>query len=150
MGGQPRPEDAESQAYATRLQRLAGERVLFVGRRDDLPALLNAFDLLVIASERETGPLVLLEALACGLPVLSTPVGRSPELLPAEALFPVGDTAQLAQRLAGWLASEKALATAGAAARRLAEAELGLDRFRAAIRSEVEACLAQPARGGQA
>jgi hypothetical protein len=60
-----------------------------VGRRGDLPAVLNAFDLLVVASERETGPLVLLEALATGVPVVSTPVGYAPDLLPADALFPV-------------------------------------------------------------
>ena len=42
--------------------------VIFTGYRIDMPAVLNAMDVLVVASSTETGPLVLLEALACGVP----------------------------------------------------------------------------------
>ena len=38
-------------------------------------------DFLAIASSTETGPLVLYQALACGIPVISTPVGQVRELL---------------------------------------------------------------------
>ena len=139
--GDARPGDDENRTYATRLREMAEGNVIFTGRREDLPAVLNALDLLVIASERETGPLVLLEALACGVPVISTPVGRAPELLPPEALFPIGDSAGLADRLQFWLADRQRLQAAGRAARALAEKQLSMERFRALIRTEIERSL---------
>ncbi len=77
--GSPRPGDDASAAYAQRLHSLRSDKTLFTGRRADMPDVLNALDVLVVASTQETGPLALLEALACGLPALSTPVGRAPE-----------------------------------------------------------------------
>jgi len=139
--GAVRPGDAESQVYASRLQQMAPENVVFTGRRGDLPAVLNALDLLVVASERETGPLVLLEALACGLPAISTPVGRAPELLSPEALYPVNDAAALAGRLEFWLSDRKRLQAARLTARALAEERLTLERFRADLSAEIERTL---------
>jgi glycosyltransferase involved in cell wall biosynthesis len=45
-------------------------------------------------------PRALLEAMARGLACLATPVGGVPQLLPAEALVPVGDAAALARAIA--------------------------------------------------
>ena len=136
--GSARPGDDESNAYAARLHQMAGHNVIFTGRREDLPAVLNALDLLVIASTTETGPLVLLEALACGVPVVSTPVGRAPELLPPETLFPINDAAALADRLQSWRADPLRLQTAQSAARTLAEKRLRLEQFHLRVRAEVE------------
>lgn len=97
--GDTRANDNESREYTRRLKTAAPANVIFTGHRNDIADVLNALDMLVIASERETGPLVLLEALACGVPVISTPVGRAPGLLPPENLFPVNDAAALANRL---------------------------------------------------
>ncbi|MEL6864778.1 MAG: glycosyltransferase [Bacteroidota bacterium] len=46
----------------------------------DYPAWYHQMDALVISSSTEAGPLTLFEALHCGVPVLSTPVGWSPLL----------------------------------------------------------------------
>lgn len=48
---------------------------------EEMPWLLSAADGLILASEYEGTPTVAVEALACGLPVLATPVGDLPELI---------------------------------------------------------------------
>jgi glycosyltransferase involved in cell wall biosynthesis len=52
------------------LERMAVPRVRLCGADPDLPALLPAFDALVVPSAREGCPLVALEAFAAGVPVV--------------------------------------------------------------------------------
>jgi len=47
-------------------------RVTLLGQRNDIPALLNAADSFALSSDVEGLPMVLVEALACGCPVVST------------------------------------------------------------------------------
>lgn len=47
-------------------------RVTLLGQRNDIPALLNAADTFALSSDVEGLPMVLVEALACGCPVVST------------------------------------------------------------------------------
>ena len=70
------------------LQRIAAERGIadqlrFVGRRstDEIPAWMAAADMLVLPSYSEGRPNVVLEAQACGLPVVATRVGGTLELV---------------------------------------------------------------------
>jgi glycosyltransferase involved in cell wall biosynthesis len=53
---------------------------------EDLPHWYSAADVLAILSSREGSPNVLMEALACGLPAVATPVGGIPEILSNPAL----------------------------------------------------------------
>jgi glycosyltransferase involved in cell wall biosynthesis len=55
--------------------------IRLLGFRDDIPRLLCAADILVLASEHEAVPMAILEGMAAGLPVLATGVGGIPELV---------------------------------------------------------------------
>ena len=70
------------------------DKVKFVGlfsRREDLINLLNESDIMVFPSRAEGLPRALIEAMACGVPCLSTPVDGIPELLENEFLFDPDD-----------------------------------------------------------
>jgi len=48
---------------------------------NELPDYLNELKLLVIPSYTESGPLIALEAMSCGTPILATPVGHIPNIV---------------------------------------------------------------------
>jgi glycosyltransferase involved in cell wall biosynthesis len=68
--------DLEQQA---RKLNLAG-KVHFLGLRSDIPDVLGAMDVFVLSSDYEGNPLSVLEAMASGLPIVSTAVGGVPNL----------------------------------------------------------------------
>lgn len=78
------PERARLEALA--LERGCAGRVHFLGQRDDVPDVLAALDVFVICSDREGMSNAMLEALAAGVPVVSTPVSGA-----REALEPLAD-----------------------------------------------------------
>lgn len=49
-----------------------------------VPEILNCADVLIITSKYESGPLVALESMACGIPVVTTDVGRVREFIKNE------------------------------------------------------------------
>ena len=66
------------------LKKMAGtlgieRRVLFTGSRLDIPELMKLFDIYVLPSVSEGLPMVLLEAMAAGCPIIATEVGGVPK-----------------------------------------------------------------------
>ncbi|MDD4899720.1 MAG: glycosyltransferase [Candidatus Omnitrophica bacterium] len=55
--------------------------IVFIGLRQDIPELLKSIDILILPSLREGLPLTVLEAMACGVPVVATKVGGTPEVV---------------------------------------------------------------------
>lgn len=83
------------------LEQLAGElnvseRVRFLGMRDDVQMLMKQASAVVIPSRREGFPLVLVEALLLGCPVISTRVPGAVEILPEPLLADTENSDQLA------------------------------------------------------
>jgi glycosyltransferase involved in cell wall biosynthesis len=82
------------------LERLASDRSLggtvrLSGASPHAVDELAAADLAVISSRWEAVPLVLVEALQLGVPVVSTDVGLAGEVLPSGCVVPVGDAVAL-------------------------------------------------------
>ena len=70
-------EALEQQASALRI----AHRVVFTGRRDDVPAVTAALDVAVLPSYREAQGLSVLEAMALSRPVVASNVGGIPEMI---------------------------------------------------------------------
>jgi glycosyltransferase involved in cell wall biosynthesis len=101
-------------ALADDVRRRGVERVHLLGVRSDIPELLHASDLFALASDFEGLPVAVIEAMAAGLPVVSTSVGGVPELVEQDRtglLVPPRDGAALSRALAA-LASDAQLRTA--------------------------------------
>jgi glycosyltransferase involved in cell wall biosynthesis len=113
---------ARVRTMAARLQ--LDDRVSFVGDldRSALEVCYDRADVAVLATQQETYGMAIAEALAHGLPVVSTTTGAIPDLVGDDAglLVPVGDTNALAAALARVLgdASLRARLAEGARRRR--------------------------------
>jgi glycosyltransferase involved in cell wall biosynthesis len=70
-------DSLEHRAAANRV----AHRVLFTGRRDDIPAVTATFDVAVLPSHREAQGLSILEAMALSRPVVASDVGGIPEMI---------------------------------------------------------------------
>lgn len=81
-------EDAPYLGHLTELSRELGldSRIRFLGKRDDVPALLDSADLAIHASTcPEPFGLVVAEAMAAGLPVVASKLGAPPAILGRDA-----------------------------------------------------------------
>jgi len=81
-----------------------GAPVVFMGRRSDIPEQLAASDVAVLMSSKEGFPLVTLEAMSAGLPVVASDVAGIPEAVRDQEtgyIVGAGDSAALRQRLLG-------------------------------------------------
>jgi glycosyltransferase involved in cell wall biosynthesis len=105
------------------VERLAAElgvadRCRFLGYRRDVREWYGAFDAFLLTSENEGAPVVAIEALAAGCPVVATRAGGTATVVrdgESGFLAPVGDVASLAGRLQELAASPEAAAAMGVA-----------------------------------
>jgi len=101
--------DFRRDAYRDRLEAIIergalGDRVRLAGLRphQELPAWYQAADIFCLPTRSEGWANVLLEALACGVPVVATRVGGNPEIIRDERcglLVPFGDATALGEAL---------------------------------------------------
>ncbi len=94
-----------SKQYRLSLQRRNrknGYPVVFTDFCTDIPSLLNALDIAVLTSMHDAFPLSILEAMACGKPVIATASGGIPEIVTPGVtgiLVPAGDTKAIADAI---------------------------------------------------
>jgi glycosyltransferase involved in cell wall biosynthesis len=79
------PERARLEALATRLGAAGRVRLLGSRPHETLAQLYSAADISVLASSREGWANVLLESMACGTPVIASPIPGNPEVVQSPA-----------------------------------------------------------------
>jgi sugar transferase (PEP-CTERM/EpsH1 system associated) len=105
------------------------------GARSDVAPVMRSFSLFALSSMAEGTPVTMLEAMASGLPVVSTAVGGIPDLVAdgiSGALVPHGDPQRLAQALAAYAGDEDKARAHGAAGRERIEQRYSITAMLAA------------------
>ncbi len=124
VGDGPARADVEAAAAGS-------PHVVLTGRRMDVPRLVHAFDVFALSSISEGLPLVVPEAMAAGLPIVSTAVGGIPSVVEdgvTGLLVPIDEHA-LANALAVLAKDQPRARAMGAAAREIALARYSADRM---------------------
>ncbi|MDD5362622.1 MAG: N-acetyl-alpha-D-glucosaminyl L-malate synthase BshA [Ignavibacteria bacterium] len=104
--------DGPERSACERLCRELGlsDYVKFMGKQDSLPEILSIADIFLMPSQAESFGLSALEAMSCGVPVISSSVGGLPELnLHGETgyIAEIGDVDRMAKYAVDLLTNEK-------------------------------------------
>lgn len=76
-------------------------KVMILGKQDEVSSLFSLADLLLLPSAKESFGMVAIEAMACGVPVISSDVGGLPEVIEhgkTGFLAPIGDVESMAEQ----------------------------------------------------
>jgi glycosyltransferase involved in cell wall biosynthesis len=146
IGDGPLAESLAALASELRIER----HVHLLGARSDVAALLNALDVFALSSSTEGLPLVIPEAMATGLPVVSTAVGGIATVVEEGRtgfLVPTGDEALLRTKLAALHRDRELGRACGARGRSAVIARYAADRMRREYRDLYERILSERAVG---
>ena len=102
------PDRSECERICRQLELC--DKVKFLGKQDGLVEILSSSDLFLIPSQSESFGLAALEAMACGLPVISSSVGGLPELVKHNEtgfIAEIGDVDRMAKYALELLTNEK-------------------------------------------
>jgi glycosyltransferase involved in cell wall biosynthesis len=127
IGDGPQRAALEARAEDLRL----GDQVIFAGNQDNVPEWLSALDLFTLPSYGDEGvPQGIMQAMACGLAVVSTPVGAIGEAVQdgvTGIMTEPLNSAALAKTLATLMADSGLRQSMGAAGLEYARANFGID-----------------------
>ena len=127
-GDGPLREELEGEAASLGL----GERVFFLGDRQDMPAVLASIDIAVNPSDSESLSNVILEAMAASLPVVAYDVGGNSELVNDQrgALISAGNEASFADAVEKLLSDAALREQLGQNARQFTQENFSLEKVR--------------------
>jgi glycosyltransferase involved in cell wall biosynthesis len=124
------PDRGKLEGHASRLG--IQHKVIFLGRRDDLPGIYASLDVMAQPSLTEGMPLTILEALAARRAVVATPVGAVPQLIRPEQtglLVAPGDVAGLRAAISRLLADGEFRRQLGENGRALVQRDFSSDKM---------------------
>jgi len=130
-------DNSVGRTFRAELRRLAkvfgiGQRMLFLDWIDDLPSLMSALDVFVSPSHSESFGLAILEALVCGVPVVSTETEGAKQLIDPGTtgiLVPIGEPVALSRAVIESLADPDGSREVAVAGCRVARKEFSLKRM---------------------
>ena len=128
-----------------------GRHVRFLGFRSDARALVELLDVLVVPSLSEGAPLVVLEAMAAGIPVVASAVGGIPDQIRHEKeglLVPPGDSTALGDALLGLLRNSARARRLGEAGRQRWTSEFSYATMVGRVEAVYRSALGRPAMQG--
>jgi glycosyltransferase involved in cell wall biosynthesis len=135
-----------------RISQLGLEKqVCWLGERDDVGQILEESNVFVLPAIADPLPLVVLEAMQAGVPVVATASGGCEEMVidgETGYLVPIGDVAALADRLCRLLANPTAAAEMGVNGRRRFLNHFSYLKFMKSVTAMLLALDAQPRRNG--
>lgn len=121
-------------SYYKNLKRMAERSeadIVFCGYREDVRPVLKAADLFLCTSKHESGPLSVFEAMAMGVPVVSTDVGDLKSVVPRDsmacAVVDVEDVQSMASYACTFLEDRQLSTRSGLEGRRIVTEKLSLD-----------------------
>ncbi len=142
------PDRAPTEALARELG--VHDDVRFLGKQDPIEELLSIADVFLLPSGSETFGLAALEAMACGVPVVSSDIGGLPEVIvdgESGYLCPLGDVEAMSQGVRRLISDDTLHAQMVAGAEARAEhfrIERVVPLYEAHYRSVIEARMAAP------
>jgi len=104
----------------------------YVTNAEEMARYYQASDLYIHTAKADNAPLVILEAMACGKPIVATNAGGIPELVREGVTgftLPVGDDEQMVSKILDMIQSPDCLKQMGLNAAAIAKNEYGLDRM---------------------
>ncbi len=113
------------------------DRVHFLGKRSDIPDILNSFDLFVLSSLHEGLPIALIEAMIVGLPCIASDIAPHREISAqgnVVRLFKTGDADALACALSELVSDKEARDALGMKGRNHALSEFSIEAHLAKVR----------------
>jgi glycosyltransferase involved in cell wall biosynthesis len=104
----------------------------FIKEQGEVAKHYQACDLYIHTAKADNAPLVILEAMACGKPIVSTSAGGIPELVregETGYTIPMGDDLAMFDRIISLMGNQNRLNQMGAKASKIAQSENGLEQM---------------------
>ncbi len=146
------------EAYADECRRMVDEMALenhvqFVGYRRDIPNWMRTFDVFVLPTDSEPFGKVIVEAMAAGCPVVTTPVGGIPEIITDESLGAMinpGDVQATADAIVAYLVDRQRANKVGKQACQHVRSHFGMERMITSLQQLYEQLLSESNQEGLA
>lgn len=147
VAGGPVPEEQDyAESLVAEGRRVLGDRLVYVGHLQDLRPFCNALYLFVNTSREEAFGIGVVEAMACGCPVIGYPSKAvDGVVLPGGGeITPQDDIAALAEALNRWLGDEELIARTRLSARKRVESMFDMRDNCQALWSEYQSIVETP------